>query len=267
MKKWLALILLTVFLSVPVTFVHADSKQSYTDYLFQFDEYRRMLNEFKVARGEYLKFKTLVSQTTALTKTIAMVSQRDKLLRAYLLFLRERLKENNSITASNKSLYEELINKEVTFLDNHSVLVKDIGSLQDAEVTSKQLSSHYTILQSNIVQTIVGITMGDLTFANQKYSEALSDGEAFITLHRGAYTPEKQATLDRWILQIKNKQSLYAQKMDSIAAMNGQLKSASLDELTTIFQKMRKEMSEAKQYLLEGTAYIGELREALYYVE
>lgn len=267
MKKWFLTISFFLLFSLPLTYIRADSKQAYTDYLYQFDEYRRTLNEFKVAKGEYLKYKTLVSQTTAIDKTTAMLSQRDLLLRSYLLFLSERLKENTALTSSNRTLYESLIAKEITFLDSHSKLVGEIQSLQDSETTSKQLTSHYTILQSNIIQTIVGLTSGELTNGNQKYSEALSNAEIVINAHRSEYAPEKQATLDRWLLQIKNKQSLYAQKMDSVNTMNGQLKSASLDELNTIFLRMQKEMNEAKQYLLEGTSFIRELREALYYVE
>lgn len=267
MKKLLTLICFLLLFSIPVSLVRADAKQAYKDYLYQFDEYRRMLNEFKVARGEYLKFKTLVSETTALAKTTAMLSQRDLLLRSYLLFLKEELKENTSLTPANRSLYDELMNKEVTFLDGHSKLVQEIQSLQDSEEISKQLSSHYAILQGNVVQTIVGLTLGDLAHANQLYSQSLSDAQFFIRDHRSEYAPEKQATLDRWLLQIKNKQSLYAQKIDAVTTKNNELKGASTEELSAILLQMQKSMGEAKQYLIEGTSFLGELRNALYYVE
>src|SRR3972149_4862635 len=86
-----------VFLILLVPHVFASSQQAYQDYLFQFDIYRQKYSEFTVSKNEYLKSKTLTSQTTALEKTIAMLSFRDLLLRAYLLLLNEKLNEDRGL--------------------------------------------------------------------------------------------------------------------------------------------------------------------------
>ena len=229
-KKAFTIIL---FLFLIPSAVWASSQSAYQEYLIEFDKYRAVLNEFKVARSEYLKFKTLTSQQTALDKTKQMLSQRSQLLRAYLQFLNEKLNESASMDASTKSLYQTLIANEVKFLNNHTGLMSSIGSLSDAESVSQQLSSHYTGLESSIYQTIVGLKMAELTAIDAQYADAFTKSYALIQDSKSSYTPEKQSILERWLLQIQNKRDLYKQKTDEITKEN----------TVTIFLKMLKNLN------------------------
>src|SRR3990167_2153444 len=134
--------------------ISASSQQAHTDYLYQYDVYRQSYNDFKVAKNEYEKFKSLVSQTDALEQTKKMLAQRDVLLRSYLLLLNEKLNENKGLDGSDKTLYQTLIQNEVKFLESHANLIPAIGSIDDTVDVSKQLESHYNILQTSIRQTI-----------------------------------------------------------------------------------------------------------------
>lgn len=261
-----ATILLFVLFFVP-TVVVASSTSSYQEYLKEFDTYRSSLNEFKVARSEYLKFKTLTSQQTALDKTKHMLTVRSQLLRAYLLFLNEKLNESSAMDPSTKSLYQTLISNEVKFLTNHIGLMSSIGSLQDAEGVSQQLASHYTGLQSSIYQTIVGLKMAELTAIDTKYYSIFTQSYTLIQGAKTFYTPEKQSILERWLLQIQNKRDLFKQKTDEITKENMSLKSSSLSEITNSYQRIAKHMSEARQYLSEGTSFIQELLTSIQYGE
>ncbi len=247
------------------TYIFASSSQAYSDYLFQFDVYRQKYTDFKVAKNEYEKFKSLSSQTDALKKTITMLTQRDLLLRAYLLLLNEKLNEDQGLNDQDQLLYQTLINNEVTFLDAHSTLVTAIGSLNDADQISKKLESHYDILQASMRQTIGGISLGQLALHAKEYDIALADIKALITANRGVFTPEKQTTLDRWILQITNTRSLYQQKVDTIAQSIAQFKDTSVSEQDRSFQKVQRSIGEARQYLVDGAGYLRELIEALRY--
>lgn len=242
---------------------HASSQSAYQDYLYQFDVYRQMYSEFSVAKNEYLKFKTLTAQATALEKTKFMLSQRDQLLRAYLFLLNEKLNEDAGMGGYEKQLYQTLINNEVKFLDQHSKLVESIGSLEDATNISKQLESHYAIIQGSIRQTITGIALGGLTVASRQFDETLALAQTFINTNRAVYSLEKQATLDRWILQIRNKRSLHQQKTDSIIIANAQLKGDNLANIDETFSRIQKNLGEARQYLAEGSSFLTELMQAL----
>ncbi|MEK7065670.1 MAG: hypothetical protein AAB961_01640 [Patescibacteria group bacterium] len=254
-----------LFLILLVPHVLASSQQAYQDYLYQFDVYRQKYSEFTVAKNEYLKFKTLTSQTTALAKTIAMLSQRDLLLRAYLLLLNEKLNEDRGLLSIDRVTYQTLLTNEVVFLEGHSRLVTSIASLEDASETSQQLESHYSILQASMRQTIGGLSLGQLIVYARVFDTALADARALVDSSRGTFSPQKQATIDRWILQITNVRSLYQQKQEQIARLNAQFKGTSLDEQNSNLSTIKKNVAEARQYLIEGTGYLGELVDALRY--
>lgn len=261
----LVLLVLLVHLVFLIPFVSASSQQAYTDYLYQFDVYRQKYSEFTVAKNEFLKFKTLTSQTTALDKTKLMLSQRDLLLRAYLLLLNEKLNEDQGLGRTEKATYQALITNEVQFLEDHSRLVGNIGSLEDSSTVSKALESHYAVLGASMRQTITGVSLGKLAVISKRYDQALADAKSLITTHHGIFTPQKQSTIDRWLLQITNTKSLYQQKIDTIASKNTQLIGTSTDDQSQTFSQITKDVAEARQYLVEGSGYMRELMEALRY--
>lgn len=261
---FILLVLLVHFVHL-VPLSHASSQQAYKDYLYQFDQYRQKYNEFLVAKNEYLKFKTLTSESTALAKTKIMISQRDLLLRSYLILLTEKLNEVPELNPSDKSLYQSLLTNEITFLEAQSKLAESIGSLEDANTVSRQLESHYNILQTSIRQTIIGISLGNLGFLSKQYDTALADAQALVNSNRGIFPPSKQDTLDRWLLQISNTRSLYQEKIDTIRSTNTALKGSELREIDQSYVRMQTQVNEARQYLQKGTSYMGELLTALKY--
>ncbi len=262
MLKFLAPLILFLLL-VPLAV--ASSSQAYRDYLYQFDVYRVNYADFKVAKNEYLKFKTLTSQTTALAKTKAMLAQRDQLLRAYLLLLNEKLYENPGVTDTERNAYLSLTRSEIGFLEQHATLVERIGSLDDAQDTSRELESHYAVLQASMHQTVAGLSLGELNQRVKLFDIALADAKALVETNRRVFPPEKQSTLDRWVLQITNTRSLFTQKVNNIRAFAENLRGGDMDSQSQYFIQIQRGVGEARQYLLDGTSFLGELVTALQY--
>lgn len=250
---------------LPTMKVHAASTTAYKDYLYQYDQYRTKQNNFKVARTEYLKYKTLLSETTALDTVKSMLTQQDQLLRSYLLFLVEKLTENTGLSSTDKNLYQTLMQNEVTFLQTHAALVPSIGSLSDAVTVAKQLESHYLVLQIAIRQTIIALGQGDLTALHTKFTTTYTPLTALARSGAAGFSAEKQSTIERWILQIDNKQSLFTQKMNQITTANSQIKGTTEDEMNARFVAVQKNLAEAKQYLIEANSYMQELITLLQY--
>lgn len=259
----LFLLLLFSFIFTKSSIINASSSQAYQDYLYQFDLYRQSYSDFTVAKNEYLKFKTLTSETTALEKTKSMLSQRDLLLRAYLLLLNEKLNEDRGLRIAERQTYQAQIRNEIIFLENQSQLVPSIGSLSDAQTVSKQLESHYLLLQTSIRQTIIAITLGTLANLAKQYDSTMTQVQSLLSPNRTIFTPEKQATIDRWMLQITNKRSLYQQKIDAIASLNAQLTGNDINDVDRKFADAQRQLTEARQYLVEGAAFLQELMNVL----
>jgi hypothetical protein len=261
------LIIVIICLLLPVEYIRASSIQAYQDYLYQYDQYRIKLNNFKVARTEYLKFNTLLAETTALDTVKAMMMQRNTLLRTYLLLLTEKLNENQGVTGPDKQLYQKLIQNENTFLDTHTELINSIGSITDAIDTSKQLESHYMVLYVGMRQTLTTLSLGDLMKLNTDYKRTLDELRVIADNAKTTITPEKQSTIDRWLLQINNKQNLYQQKVDQIILSNSQLKGNAQKPIDDTFIIIQKNLNEAKQYLIEGTSFMQELVTLIRYTD
>lgn len=245
--------------------VFASSSQAYQDYLYQFDQYRQKSTDFSVAKNEYEKFGTLTSQTTAFQKTVDVLSQRDNLLRAYLLLLNEKLNESPGAASTDRNLYLSLVRNEVTFLESHRKLVDAIGSLDDAKTASGNLESHYNALSASIRQTIAGIALDGLLRLASQFDQSLSDSKVLIVTNHGLFTPEKQSTLDRWVLQITNTRSLAQQKIDDAKGKSLLLSSLNPDQQNDLFSDIKKNLAQGKQYLLDGSSNLRELVEAMRY--
>lgn len=243
----------------------ATSERAYQDYLYQFDVYRQRYSEFQIAKNEYLKFKTLTSQAAAVEKTRLMLAQRAQFLRAYLLLLKEKINETPTMAGPERQTYLTLIDNEVSFLDNHSLLVPSVSSVEDATRVSGDLENHYIILHRAIRQTIIGISLAQLTGMSQDYDIALTNSRNLLSANPGSFTLEKQATIDRWVLQITNKRTLFQKKYDLIVSTNNSLNSNDINELNQKFAEMLKFVSEARQELLDGSSYMKELINTLRY--
>lgn len=246
--------------------MQATSQQAYQDYLYQFDIYRQNYSDFQVAQNNYEKFQSLEAQTDALNKTKTMMSQRDQLLRSYLLVLDERLREDQGLPAATKQTYETLLQNEATFLANHAQLITAIGSISDATQVSGQLESHYAILQSSIRQILIGLALGQLNILNNFYSNYLQEAQAIINTDSGSFSTDKQQTLNRWILEIQNKQTLFQQKYSALVAANAQWTSQDQSNLDQQYASMSNQIDGARQYLVEGASYQIELKNELKYV-
>ena len=266
--KRLPVVVFVIFLfftSVGLTYATAD--QARQDYLFQFDSYRAKYTDFQVAKNEYAKFNTLTAQATALEKTKTMLAQRDLLLRAYLFLLNEKLNEDAGLNAATKQLYKTLISSEVTFLEGHAQLIPAIGSLEDAVHVSRELESHYRVLQVSIRQILIGLSLGQLSILSTLYDKTLRDAQALVVRYGNVFTNQKQETVNRWLLQITNKRTLYQQKLQEIMSANAQLQTTNLQELDRQYAEVTKNIGEARQYLLEGASFLTELTNALKYID
>src|SRR4030042_2238258 len=215
--------------------VYATSEQAYKDYIYQYDKYRTSYNEFKIAKNEYDKFRTLTSQTTVLEKTKVMLNWRDTLLRAYLLFLKEKLNENIGVTDTNKELYNKIITNETLFLENHAQLIPSIGTISDAVVVSNQLQSHYMVLQSSIRQVILGLSIGHLNLYYKQLGDNMITMMDILNQSRAELPLHKQSVADRWVVSINSKKNLYEQKIDRIGIL---IAGFSGDTITDMDRKM-----------------------------
>ena len=267
MKKFTAFVILLFLLLLPIGHIQAASQQAYQDYLFQFSQYRQKYSEFQVAKNTYEKFKTLESQTQALSATKTMLTQRAQLLHAYLVFLSEKVTEEEGLTNVNRGLYQSLIRTELTFLEGHSQLIPSINSIEDATTVSEQLESHYQVLQIAIRQIVAGLSVGRLSVISRNFDKNVSAAQTLVNTSAGLLSSEKVATVNRWFLQITNKKNLYQQKVEEITRDSTGLTGYNVDDVDQKFNEILGKIGEAKQYLSDDISYLGEVVRTIKYLQ
>ncbi len=244
---------------------NATSQQAYQDYLYQYDLFRQTYTNFTTAKTEYQKFGSLQSQATAIDKTRTMLTQRNQLLNAYLFVLNEKLNEDRGLRAPDKQRYQRTLATEKSFLDTNSTRIPTVGTLDEAEVVSTQLATHYPTLEMGIRQVLIGISLGQLAALHLQYDATLTQIRELIGANASQFDTQKQAVLNRWLLQIDNKRSLYQQKIDSVITASNELKIEDTRELEQKFEDMVKNLADARQLLAEGSSFMGEVLTAIKY--
>ena len=267
MRKFLLLGILVFLSAFPISFAVASSQQAYQDYLFQFDRYRQTYSDFQLARDTYLKYRSLTSQTAAISATQTMMTQRNLLLRGYLLFLNEKLNEDQGLGTTAKQDYQGNLQKELSFLETQNQYIAGLTSLDEATSTSKLLETHYVPLHITIRQTIIGLSIGKLSALSGMFDQNLQTAQTLVSTNTTALAPEKVGIINRWLTQIQNTRNLYQQKIDEIGPF-ATTQFASVTTMGDIDQKfvdISKKITEAKQLLTQATSYLGEVVTALQY--
>ncbi|MEK7576987.1 MAG: hypothetical protein AAB492_00025 [Patescibacteria group bacterium] len=244
--------------------VKATSPQAYQDFQFQFDIYRQIFGDYRVALGEFKKYSSLASEQMALDKAKQLIGQRNQVARAYFLFLNEKLTENPSMPPAELDLYHKIITNEIAFLDQETSLAPSLSSLADVEKVSQEFIKHYPLMQSAFRQVIIATQLGYLRYFAKQFDTVASEAQALVNANRSAMTDTKRATLDRWILALSNKRSLYQQKVDGVRTGAFKLNGDVADQ-DRKFIVILQDLTAARQYLIEGSSFFTEVENALRY--
>lgn len=265
MRKILSAVLCIIVLpALFVVSVRASSSQAYQDYQYQFDQYRQKLSDFKVAYGQYQQFHSLTAQQDSLGKVTLLLAQRNQVAKTYFLFLNEKLNEDPGLGSADSAGYRTQITNEMSFLDQNTTQSSSISSLADAATVSNLFVKNYNAMQNSYRQTIMGLELGYLTYFGSKFDAAAAQAQALITASHDADSPEKQAVLDRWLVSLSNQHSLFEQHMTLIRTAMTKV-TGDVQEQDREFTSVQTLVNSARQDLVDGTSYLGEVETAIQY--
>ncbi len=257
MRKFLPIFLLIVscFFLFKATDVFADFERAYNDYLFQYDVYRKALTDYLTAKNKYLTYGTLVSQTEALSTAKTFLESRDQVITVYLLMLLERNPEES---------LQKIISDEITFYSDHKNLIPAVGSLDDSAGASKTFEDHFPQTSIVVKKTIANLLIGKLLDFDGRLASSSAGFEQEINSIK---TKGKDvSTLERWLLETRNKRMLADEKITTAQALTNKLQPRqSAQESAKDYSNIQTNILEANQYLKEGTSYLKEIKEEIKY--
>lgn len=264
MKRILLLTVLLVILATITPRASASSAQAYTDFQYQFDQYRNRLNEYNQALTNYQQFNSLTSQQETLDKSKLLIAQRSVAAKSYFLFLNEKLNEDPGVGAGEKATVRTTMTNQIALMDKISSEAPPVQSLDDATKLSQVFVKNYFAMQISYRQTIVQLQLGYINYFAGVFDTVASQSQLLINASRGQVSPEKQAVLDRWLLALSTIHSTYQQQYKTIQTALPKIAGDVLEQ-DRQFAAEQKTLEAARQNLAEGASYLKELENALRY--
>lgn len=256
MKKVLPIFILLIFFFVLFApSVVADFDQAYQIYISQYDQYRTSLTNFLTTKNRYLTYKTLTAQTEALTATKVFLEDRDQTLINFMIMLLEK---------NPSESFKKLISDEIVFFSDHKKLVPAVASLEDSVQIGDTFTNRFPTTEVLLRQTIANVLLSKVKSFDEQIASLIARFEEKINLLKNQ--GKDVSTLERWLLETKNKQLLAHEKLGTAQLTADQFQTNNNPtKIAEDFRKVQVLIFEANQYLKESTAYLKEIKEELKY--
>ncbi|MBI3443172.1 hypothetical protein HY008_00720 [Candidatus Woesebacteria bacterium] len=159
------LLITLVFLFIPHVIAQEsfDFNRAYLDYDFTYGAYRKAYEDYKLARNEYLAFKTLASRERAVFATRMMLEAQDDAIKAYLTALRLRLVESVGVPEFEKNTLFGRIDPEVEWYKNHKPTLASVITLEGLVDQNLKVKDRFNKVTIGVIyKTLYFISEGKL---------------------------------------------------------------------------------------------------------
>lgn len=255
MKRFLPTLLL-LLLPLTVKAQDLDFNRAFQDYIYNYNLYRSSHLEYVSAKSEYLTYKTLTAQTKALEATQKMLLSRAETLKTYLTALRMKLKETTGVLNYQQNMYYLKLDNEVTWISSHETSLPSAATLDDLVKISQEAEKRYPTMEILAYQTLGTVMTGKEVTLRDKINEQISKTEAKINQIKE--TGEDTTTLERWLIQAKEKIKRSEEKEKEAQNILSGLKTTDKNKIQT-WNKAQKAFEEENQYLKEAVSYLKEI--------
>lgn len=235
---------------------------AFKTYQLKIEDYNKIHTDYAFYRAQFIKYRTLQSQTDAIDATKKMLQTRDDVVIAYLNVLDHRFDFTIGITDVDVAGYKKQLASEMAWFDNHRQNVESAGTLSDLVADSNSANKRYTSDTSLFYQIASDVAFGrliDYTDRTKTTFSGLNDKLDKIrneTDEVYQFSPYKFQILDRWIFEAESRIARNDEKIVSIR--NGI--SAMLKGVTPIgYSSMVSTLGQSQLYLKETISYMKEV--------
>lgn len=245
---------LLFLLQVHTTEVRSDFAQDYQGYLQTYDAYRSAHNRYITTRNQYFQYGTLTSQNEALSAVKQFLIVRDDVLLSYISLLRAK---------NPDPVYSQLLTDEESFLFAHKDRIPVISSLSDAERSAKEVEARHVQFHVTAKKLVATLFVNRIDETKLKFDLLANEAQ---TLMQALSTQGKDvSTLQRWLLDAKNKEFLSEQKILEARNQVASLQGNSSNQISERYNKIQLIIFEANQYMREAITYLNELSATIKY--
>lgn len=239
-----------------------DFERAYDDYLHNFNLYRNAYLEYVSAKSEFLTYKSLEAQTKALEKTRSMLEARSQVLITYLTALRMRLAETTKVIDYEQNMRYIQLDNQVSFLKSNKEQFSSPGSIEDLLAVSREVEGKYPAIELLAYQTIETIVFDAENNLQDRVRKQAEKAEEKVNQMRTE--GEETATLERWLIEVREKINLSSQKQKEARSIISQMRAENSGKKESWIAAQRK-YEESNQYLKEAISYLKEVVKKIKY--
>lgn len=236
------------------THVQAGFSEDYQGFLKTYDAYRTAHNTYNTTRNQYLQYGTLNSQNEALEAVKKFLVMRDEVILSYISLL--RLKNTDTLLTS-------LLDDEERLLKDHREKVPAVGTLSDAVSVSQTAENRHLPFQITSRKIVATLLIAKVDTLRLRYQQLEIKANSLIQTLKNQ--GKDVTTLERWLLDAKNKELLVELKLLEARNKTTALRASSPENLTQEYNAIQFTIFEANQYLREALRFITELSENIKY--
>lgn len=253
-KKYVLYMTGIFILLIHTSLVYAEFNEDYQGYLQTYQAYRTAYNRYLINRSQYLQYKTLNSQTEALTAVKEFLSTRDTVLLSHISLLR---------IINIDATYATLMDNEANFLSSHRDQIPSLGSLDDAVRLSDKAAEHHIPFQITSRQIVANSILTNIDTLKIRFDLLSQDADVLTQTLRSQ--GKDVAVAERWLIEAKSKRLQAEQKMNEIRSKVAALEGQDTEQVTKEYNKIQTNLFEANQYMKEALSNISEFTQNLKY--
>lgn len=231
--------------------------RAYSDYLFNYNQYRQSYGEYVSARESYLTYQTLTSKNLALEKTSKMLKDEDEVILTYLTALRMKLAETPGISNDEQNILYLKLDSEVGWYGKHQTSLSSAATLEDLVDSAKKMADEYQNTEVLIYQTLGAI----LSAKENNFRSQLSNKIQQLKEKVGEIRQkgDKETTrAERWLLEAENRLTRSQEKQFAAQQILAKIKSSDTNKSQN-YNKAQFAIEESHQYLKEANSYLKEV--------
>ncbi len=229
------------------------------DYLYQYEKYRNIHQEYLQAREKYLKYQTLTSRDELIQAGQDFLYARSIVIRTYLQALEFDLKKAPNVVAEQKTELVLSLDEEIDWLLQNEDQIKELDNptLDDLLEISLRIERREVTFNKLAYLTLSNIVLGKMRLLQ---TEALAINsllnDEIIKSENGDL-----ATLNQWLETAKNITFQSQKQIETaesyLSLMNSKAKKK--EGILETYGKIKAELEQARSVLLGGIDYQREI--------
>ena len=229
------------------------------------EEYEKAHDDYIIKKAQYLRFRTLKSQTDAIAATLNMLQKRDDVVIYYIKSVRAKLDGAIGISDARREGIDVRLEAEIIWFSNHKEKVSSAGSLSDLVADSKSAETRYSTGATIFYETLSVISLGKINVFKERIQDLFVNIKERVEIikkeEREEYklTERKIQILDRWILESDNKIARGVEKQSAADSASESFSETGFENALSQYNRVLYSLGEAQLFYREGSSFLKEV--------